>query len=70
MYLCVCKAVPERRARLAIGAGACNLRDLHRQLGVGGGCGRCIPEAMKLLREAEPVPLASLPSANSSELAA
>ena len=70
MYLCICKAVREQCARQAIGAGACSLRDLHRQLGVGSGCGRCIPDAMKLLRDAEPVSAPSYSCSSRGELAA
>lgn len=70
MYLCVCKAVPEQRARMAIDAGACRLRDLNRQLGIGGGCGRCIPDALKLLRETQPAAPESEATEVRAELAA
>ena len=45
MIICVCKAVSERQIRAAVKDGACCMRDLARDLGVGTCCGKCVPEA-------------------------
>lgn len=51
MYICVCKAVSDRSIRASVKDGACSLRDLTRELGVGTGCGKCVPAAQQLLAE-------------------
>jgi bacterioferritin-associated ferredoxin len=51
MYICVCKAVTDRHIRKAASEGACSLRDLTRELGVGTGCGKCVPAAREVLGE-------------------
>ncbi|MEW6166829.1 MAG: (2Fe-2S)-binding protein [Pseudomonadota bacterium] len=52
MYLCVCKAVPERTARRAIREeGVVSLRELSRIHGVGTCCGKCVPAARALLEQ-------------------
>jgi bacterioferritin-associated ferredoxin len=45
MIVCVCKAVSDRQIKNAVRGGATCVRDLNRQLGVGTGCGKCLPEA-------------------------
>ena len=45
MIVCVCKAVSDRQIRAAVNAGACCMRDIARDLGVGTCCGKCVPEA-------------------------
>jgi len=52
MYVCVCKAVTERQIFAAAKAGAKNMKDLKRELGVGSECGRCASCAKACLREA------------------
>lgn len=53
MYICVCKAVTESRLRRTVEAGeAVSLRDLTRELGVGTGCGKCVPAAREVLADA------------------
>ena len=52
MYICVCKAVSERRIVGAIGEGAVTLKDLRERTGLGTGCGKCVPHAYQFLREA------------------
>lgn len=52
MYVCVCKAVTDRQIREAAQGGARTLRDLRRELGVTGDCGRCASCAHECLREA------------------
>lgn len=51
MYICVCKAVTDSRIRTAVKGGACSLRELTRDLGVGTGCGKCVPTAQQVLAE-------------------
>jgi bacterioferritin-associated ferredoxin len=49
MIICVCKAVSDRHIRTAVSGGATSLNDLTRELGVGTGCGKCVPEARATL---------------------
>ena len=49
MIVCVCKAVSDRHIRTAVKGGACSLRDITRELGVGTCCGKCLPEAKAAL---------------------
>lgn len=51
MYVCVCHAVTDRQMRQAAAEGVCSLRGLRESLGLGSGCGRCIPEARRLLEQ-------------------
>jgi bacterioferritin-associated ferredoxin len=51
MIICICKAVSDRHIRSAVRGGACSLRDLSRELGVGSCCGKCVPEARATLSE-------------------
>ena len=66
MYVCVCKAVTDSRIRRSVGEGACTIRDLARECGLGTGCGKCVPQARELLSQAlcahSPVPAASSPT--------
>lgn len=49
MYICVCKAVTDRQIEQAVREGACSLRDLTRECGLGTGCGKCVPAAREVL---------------------
>jgi len=49
MIVCLCKAVSDRHIRAAVHGGASCLRDLSRELRLGTGCGKCIPEAKAAL---------------------
>jgi bacterioferritin-associated ferredoxin len=49
MIICVCKAVSDRHIKSAVKGGACSLRDLTRELGLGTCCGKCLPEARATL---------------------
>ena len=49
MIICVCKAVSDRHIRAAVADGATCIRELTRELGVGTGCGKCVPEAKAVL---------------------
>lgn len=66
MYVCVCKAVSDKRIRRSISEGACTIRDLAREHGLGTVCGKCVPAARELLSSqlpAEPLGLADLAAA-------
>ena len=60
MYVCVCKAVSDRTVRRAVEQGACSLRHLKDQFGLGSVCGRCVPEARELIKQARVVHLREL----------
>jgi bacterioferritin-associated ferredoxin len=51
MYVCVCRAVSDSKIRNAVEQGACTVRALKDQLGVGSVCGRCVPEARHLIEQ-------------------
>jgi bacterioferritin-associated ferredoxin len=51
MYVCVCKAVSDRKIRQAVDGGVCTLKALKDRLGVGSVCGRCVPEARMLIEQ-------------------
>ncbi len=65
MYVCICNAVTDRQIREAVACGCCSMRELRTRLDVAGCCGKCGPEARRLLgeclgcplEEAEPAPL-------------
>ncbi len=61
MYVCICNAVTDRQIRAAIADGARSMRDLRRELGVCGGCGKCGPSARDLLAQSAPVERAPFP---------
>lgn len=49
MYVCVCNALTEREIRGAVELGCSTISELQRELGVGTCCGKCIPEARRLV---------------------
>jgi bacterioferritin-associated ferredoxin len=51
MYVCICKAVSERRIARAVAEGATTLKDLREATGLGTGCGKCVPQAYEQLRD-------------------
>ena len=51
MYICLCNAITDRQIREAADAGAKDLSDLQRKLGVASGCGSCKETAAEILRE-------------------
>lgn len=52
MFVCVCKAVSDRRIRHAVREeGVTSLRELARLHGLGTCCGKCVPQARQLLGE-------------------
>lgn len=52
MYVCVCKAISEKRIRRAAAEGVISLRDLQHETGLGTVCGKCVPSARACLNEA------------------
>lgn len=52
MFICVCKAVTDRRIRQAVAEGAVSLRDLSRDTSLGTCCGKCVPHAREVMTEA------------------
>ena len=50
MYICNCNGVTEREIRGAVELGCATVADLKRELGVASCCGKCLPEASKLVR--------------------
>lgn len=50
MYVCNCNGVTEREIRGAVELGCNNVADLTRELGVANCCGKCLPEAARLVR--------------------
>ena len=51
MYVCICKAVSERRIGKLVAEGVTSLRELREQTGLGTNCGKCVPQAYQLLRD-------------------
>ncbi len=51
MYVCICNAITDKQIRRAAQAGASDLWDLQRELGLASGCGSCKEQAMDILRE-------------------
>jgi bacterioferritin-associated ferredoxin len=50
MYICNCNAITERQIEGAVELGCTSVAQLGRDLGLGSCCGKCVPEARKLLR--------------------
>ena len=51
MYVCICNAITDKQIREAARAGARDLWDLQKELGVASNCGSCKEYAMEVLRE-------------------
>ena len=51
MYVCICNAITDKQIRKAAAAGATDLWDLQRELGVATNCGSCKEMASDILRE-------------------
>ena len=49
MYICNCNGITEREIRGAVELGCGSIGDLKRELGVASCCGKCLPEAERLL---------------------
>ena len=50
MYICNCNGITEREIRGAVELECATLHDLRRDLGVATCCGKCAPDAKKVLR--------------------
>ena len=50
MYICICNAVTESEIRGAIALGSHTMAELRQGLGVATCCGKCEPEARKILK--------------------
>jgi bacterioferritin-associated ferredoxin len=59
MYICICNAVTEREIRGAVELGCNSIDDLRRDLGVASCCGKCLPEARKVLNRCGACPNAA-----------
>lgn len=51
MQVCHCHGVNDKQIKAAVEAGAETLRDLHRELKIGKTCGRCLPQARRVLEQ-------------------
>jgi bacterioferritin-associated ferredoxin len=51
MYICICNAITDKEIRGAVNLGCTTLDDLQRDLGVATCCGKCAPEACRVLDE-------------------
>jgi bacterioferritin-associated ferredoxin len=49
MYICICNGITEREIRGAVELGCHSIDDLRRDLGLAGCCGKCEPEARKII---------------------
>lgn len=52
MYVCICRAVTDKRIVQAVGQGATTLKDLRERTQLGTCCGKCVPQAYQLLKDA------------------
>lgn len=52
MYVCICAAVTDRQIQAAA-RGWASLLDIQRELCVGRTCGKCIPEATRIIEETQ-----------------
>lgn len=59
MFVCVCKAVSDRKIRQAVDSGVHSVKGLKDRLGLGSCCGRCVPEARALIEQARNARIAS-----------
>ena len=64
MIVCVCNRANDKQIVQAVRDGACCMRDLREQLGVGARCGKCVPMAKSLLHEHADLPARSLSRAH------
>jgi bacterioferritin-associated ferredoxin len=51
MYICICSGITEREIRGAADLGSASIADLRRDLGVASCCGKCEPDARRILGE-------------------
>jgi bacterioferritin-associated ferredoxin len=51
MIVCVCNNISDREIRQAIELGLSSMAELHRELGVGTCCGKCVSYARQVLND-------------------
>jgi bacterioferritin-associated ferredoxin len=51
MIVCVCNNISDREIRQAVDVGISSMPELHRELGVGTCCGKCVSYAREVLNE-------------------
>ncbi len=56
MYVCNCNGITESEIRSAVELGCATLRDLQHELGVATSCGKCLPDACRVLQSCEGCP--------------
>jgi bacterioferritin-associated ferredoxin len=49
MIVCVCNNISDREIRQAVDLGISSMAELHRELGVGTCCGKCVSYAREVL---------------------
>lgn len=49
MYICNCNGITESEIQGAVELGCASVAQLSRELGLGSCCGKCVPDACKLL---------------------
>ncbi|WKJ89548.1 (2Fe-2S)-binding protein [Methylomonas montana] len=66
MYVCVCKAVTDSQLDAAIESGLCSRKQLFQCFGVGGDCGKCNRDIVRILNQKNACRL--LQAANDAQL--
>ena len=51
MIVCVCNNISDREIRQAVDLGLNSMADLHKELGVGTCCGKCVSYARQVMHE-------------------
>lgn len=51
MIVCVCNNISDREIRQAVDLGLTSMADLHKELGVGTCCGKCVSYAREVMHE-------------------
>jgi len=51
MIVCVCNNISDREIRQAVDLGLSSVAELHKELGVGTMCGKCVSYAREVLTE-------------------
>jgi bacterioferritin-associated ferredoxin len=51
MIVCVCNNISDREIRQAVDLGLSSMADLHKELGIGTCCGKCVSYAREVMHE-------------------
>jgi bacterioferritin-associated ferredoxin len=51
MIVCVCNNISDREIRQAVDLGLSSMSELHKELGVGTCCGKCVSYAREVMNE-------------------